>query len=210
MSLELMGRKSGMTQIFDEKGNVLACTVIAIEPNAVVSTKTKENDGYTAVQLGFDKVKDKRLTKPLQGHFKKNGVEPRRFLKESRLEDVAEYASSQSVGVEYFENVKYIDVVGTSKGKGFQGVMKRHNFAGGPASHGSGFHRSGGSTGMRSTPGRCLSGTKKPGRMGGERCTVQNLKIMQIDVEKGLLIVQGPVAGCNGGLVYLSKAVKRG
>ena len=210
MSLKLMGRKRGMTQLFDDKGNVVACTVIEIEPNVVVRVKTKEHDGYDALQLGFEKVKKKRLTKPLQGHFDGNKIESRRFLRESRFEDIDGYSIGQEVGVAAFQDVEYIDVIGTSKGKGFQGVMKRHNFSGGPASHGSHFHRRAGSTGMRSTPGRCLPGVKKAGRMGGERNTVQNLKIIQVDVDKNIIIVKGPISGCTGSLVFLSKAVKKG
>ena len=211
MSLKLMGRKRGMTQLFDDKGNVVACTVVEVEPNVVVRVKTKDHDGYNALQLGFEKVKKKRLTKPLQGHFDINKIESRRFLKESRFENNIEgYSIGQEIGADAFQDVEYIDVIGTSKGKGFQGVMKRHNFSGGPASHGSHFHRRAGSTGMRSTPGRCLSGVKKAGRMGGEKHTVQNLKIIQVDADKNIIIVKGSIAGCTGSLVFLSKAVKKG
>lgn len=216
MSLRMMGKKRGMLQLFDEKGNAVVCTVIQVEPNVVTQIKTKETDGYTAVQLGFNKIKgktqytiDKRTGKPLLGHFKKANVEPRRHLIESRLDSVEAYPIGSEIGVSAFDGVEFIDATAISKGKGYQGVMKRHNFAGGPASHGSGFHRHAGSTGMRSTPGRGLPGGKKAGQMGNERVTVQNLRVVRIDPENHLIIVKGQVPGANNGLVYLRQAVKK-
>ncbi|MCH9608700.1 MAG: 50S ribosomal protein L3 [Chlamydiales bacterium] len=211
-----MGRKRGMTQRFDESGNVVVCTVIHAEPNVVTQIKRKESDGYDALQLGYDKVvtKDprtvqKRVTKQLLGHYKKAEVEPRRHLSESRVENVDEYNVGQELNVSLFSDEAYIDVTGTSKGKGFQGVMKRHNFAGGPASHGSGFHRHGGSTGMRSTPGRCFPGTKKPGRMGAAQVTIQSLRVLFVDEGKGLIVVEGSVPGPQGGVVWIAPAIKK-
>lgn len=216
MALKLMGKKRGMTQLFNEQGNIVVCTVIEVEPNVVAQIKTKENDGYTAVQLGFEKIEAKdertlvrRAKKPLFGHFQKASIAPRRHLIESRLDSTSEYILGQEIGVEHFENLKYIDVVGQSKGKGYQGVMKKYNFAGGPAAHGSSFHRHAGSTGMRSTPGRSLPNSPRASHMGDERVTVQNLKIHKILKEENLVVVEGSIPGPNKGLVYLSAAIKK-
>lgn len=216
MTLTLMGKKQGMMQIFDEKGNVVVCTVIQIEPNVVVQIKTLEADGYCALQLGFDKIStntqytlEKRVGKPRVGHFKKAGVEPRRHLLESRLESSENYTCGQEISVDLFQGIDFVDATAVSKGKGTQGVMKRHNFAGGPASHGSGFHRHAGSTGMRSTPGRGLPGGKKAGRMGHEKVTVQNLRVVKVDTENHVLLVQGQVPGPRSGLVYICQAKKK-
>ncbi len=214
--LTMMGKKRGMTQLFDEKGNIVVCTVIEIEPNVVTQIKTKEKDGYEAIQLSFDKVAGKteytiaaRVTKPLIGHFKKAGVAPRRHILESHVDSVGDFALGQEFDAGVFEGVEYVDATGTSKGKGYQGVMKRHNFAGGPASHGSGFHRHAGSTGMRSTPGRGLPGGKKAGQMGNEKVTVQNLQVVRVDVDNQLILVKGQVPGPRNGLIYIRNAVKK-
>lgn len=216
MAFTMMGKKRGMMQLFDDKGNVIVCTVIEAEPNVITQIKTKETDGYSAVQLGFDKVKGKsqftiesRTRKPQLGHFKKAGVEPRRHLLESRIDSPMDYTLGQEIDVNVFSDVEFVDATAISKGKGYQGVMKRHNFAGGPASHGSGFHRHAGSTGMRSTPGRGLPGGKKAGQMGNERVTVQNLEVVRVDPENQLIIVKGQVPGPRNGLVYLSQAIKK-
>lgn len=216
MALTMMGKKRGMTQLFDEKGNVVVCTVIQAEPNVITQIKTHETDGYAAVQIGFDKVKGKtqhtieaRTGKPLLGHFKKAGVEPRRQLTEFKLDEANLYSVGQEVSIEAFAEIEFVDVTATSKGKGYQGVMKRHNFAGGPASHGSGFHRHAGSTGMRSSPGRGLPGGKKAGQMGNEQVTVQNLRVIKVDAENHLLVVKGQVPGPKNGSVYFSRAVKK-
>lgn len=216
MRLKLMGKKRGMTHRFDESGNVVICTVIHAEPNVITQIKRKESDGYDAVQLGYEKLvcKDartlqKRVTKQLLGHYQKASVEPRRYLKESRISNVDEYSVGQELDLTLFNEVPYVDVAGRSKGKGFQGVMKRHNFSGGPAAHGSKFHRRAGSTGMRSTPGRCLPGTKKAGRMGDEMVTVQNLRVLGLDAERNFLIVEGAVPGAKGSLVWVSEARKK-
>ncbi len=216
MALTMMGKKRGMMQLFDEKGNVIVCTVIQAEPNVVTQVKTKETDGYTAVQLGFEKVSGKtqytieaRTGKPQLGHFKKAGVGPRRHLLESRTDSKEEYSLGQEIDVNIFGEVEFVDATAISKGKGYQGVMKRHHFAGGPASHGSGFHRHAGSTGMRSTPGRGLPGGKKAGQMGNERITVQNLQVIKVDLENNLIVVKGQVPGPRNGLVYLTQAKKK-
>jgi len=211
MSLKLMGKKRGMARLFDEKGNAIVCTVIEAHPNVITQVKTKETDGYQAVQLGAQPVsasKIRRVRKPNKGHFAKAKVEPHRHLSESRIGEGEEYAVGQTIGLDYFAETAFVDVTGVSKGKGYQGVMKRHNFAGGPGAHGSGFHRHAGSTGMRSTPGRCLPGTKMAGRMGGERVTTEMLRVLKIDLEKGVILVKGAVPGSRGGLVYVRKAMK--
>lgn len=212
MTLKLMGIKKGMARLFDKDGNLIVCTVIFTEPNIVSQIKRVEKDGYNAVQMSAIKVKVSKVrnvTKPLKGHFKKAGIEPRQHLAESRIDNPEEFQVGQEVGVGYFAGCENVDIAGQSKGKGHQGVMKRHNFAGGPAAHGSGFHRHGGSCGMRTSPGRCLPGQKKSGHMGDERVTLQNLRIVQIDEEKNLLVVEGAIPGSRGGLVYITKAVKK-
>lgn len=215
MARKLMGKKRGMIQLFDEKGGSLACTVIEIQPNVITQIKTIENDGYNAIQFGYEvatandpRTVERRIGKPLMGHYKKASVEPRKHLSEIRVDSVDEYTLGQEMTVDLFGEVKFIDVVAKSKGKGYQGVMKRHNYAGGPASHGSGFHRHKGSTGMRSTPGRCLPGGGFAGHMGDEWVTVQSLKVVLVDSEKGVLVIEGSVPGARDGLVYVSEAVK--
>lgn len=212
MSLKLMGKKKGMARVYDDKGNLIVCTVIVAEPNVIVQVKDAEKDGYQAVQLGAVKVpesKKKNLSKPLVGHFAKAKVEPRRHLLESRIENTEEYQPGQEVGIDYFEGTDFVDVCGASKGKGFQGVIKRYNFGGGPGSHGSGFHRTAGSTGMRSTPGRSLPGVKKAGQMGSQKVTTENLKVVRIDAEKQVILVKGAVPGAKNSLLYIRKSVKK-
>ena len=201
-----------MTRVFDEKGDLIVCTVIEAEPNIVVQLKNIEKDGYAAVQMGAVQVsssKMRNVKKPMKGHFAKAKVEPRRHLAESRCEEGEEYTLGQEVGVDYFAETTYVDVTGTSKGKGFQGVMKRHGFAGGPAAHGSGFHRTAGSTGMCSNPGRTFPGLKMAGHMGHERVTVEGLKIVKVDGERNVLLVKGAIPGPRDGLVYIRKSIKR-
>lgn len=213
MSLKFIGKKKGMTHLFDQKGDLVVCTVIAAEPNVIAQVKTKEKDGYAAVQLAGLKVRPSRVrnvTKPLKGHFAKAQVEPRDKLKESLITEKDQYSVGQEIGVDYFANCSHVDVVGVSKGKGFQGVMKRHHFAGGAASHGaSKVHRAGGSTGMRSTPGRTLPGQKMCGHMGHEQVTAENLKIVKIDAEKQVIVVEGSVPGPREGVVYIKKSLKK-
>lgn len=215
-TLRIMGKKRGMVQLFDDKGNVVVCTVVEAQPNVITQVKTKTTDGYEAVQMGFEKivVKDprtmeKRVARPQLGLFKKGEVAPRRYLAESRLENSSEYAVGQEVGVGLFSEEPYVDVTGVSKGKGYQGVIKLHHYSGGPASHGSGFHRHAGSTGMRSTPGRCLPGGKRASHMGHERITVQNIQVMRVVVEDNLIILQGSIPGPDGGLVFIAPAKKK-
>lgn len=216
MRLKLIGKKRGMTQLFDEVGHLVPCTVIEVEPNVIAQVKTVENDGYNALQVANGKVVCgdvrtvvRRLGKPRCGHFVKRGLEPRRHLSEIRVEHGGEYEVGKELTVEAFADVAYVDVAGTSKGKGFQGVMKLHGFAGGPAAHGSGFHRHAGSTGMRSTPGRCLPGGKRASHMGHERVTVQNIPVIKIDPALNIIVVKGQVPGPRNGLVYLTPAVKK-
>lgn len=216
MSLKFMGKKRGMIQYFDETGNAIVGTVIEAEPNVIAQIKTKESDGYNAIQLGFEKIQvsdkrtmEKRVSKPLRGHFQKNSIEPRRYLSEARVDNVTEYSLGQEITVSAFVENEYVDVMAQSKGKGFQGVMKLHGMSGGPASHGSGFHRHAGSTGMRSTPGRCLPGGPRASHMGDDRITVQNLKVVMVNPEENVIIVQGSVPGPRNGLVYISQAVKK-
>lgn len=214
--LKLMGKKLGMIQLFDEKGQSVPCTVIEVQPNVVVQVKTQVTDGYEALQIGFDEVKtkdprtvEKRVTKPLVGHFKKAGVAPRRHLLESRVTSAEAYTVGQTLDVTQFADEKFIDVTAVSKGKGYQGVIKRHNFAGGPAAHGSGFHRHGGSTGMRTSPGRGLPGQKMAGHMGSEQVTTQSLRVVSVDASENVLLVEGAVPGPKNGLVYLASAMKK-
>jgi len=214
---KLMGKKLGMTHLFDEKGNIVVCTVIEVEPNVITQIKTKEKDGYTAIQTGYRKIAakkietaNKRVTKPLQGHFKKAGVEPRRHLSETRMNDTSAYSVGQELNVGLFAGLQYVDAMATSIGKGFAGGMKLHNFAGMRASHGNGpTHRHLGSTGNRSTPGRCFPGGERASHMGAEKVTVQNLKVVEINEQENLIIVKGAVPGPKNGLVTLSKAIKR-
>lgn len=214
--LRLLGKKTGMIQMFDQAGNIVPCTVIHAAPNVITQIKTTETDGYQAIQLGFDEivVKDartleKRVTQPLRGHFAKANVAPCRHLIESHVADPSQYTLGQRIDVTLFQNVAYVDVLGVSKGKGYQGVMKLHGFKGGPASHGSGFHRHAGSTGMRSSPGRCLPGGKRPSHMGDRNVTVQNLRVVAIDETNNLIIVEGATPGARGGLLVISEAKKK-
>ncbi len=208
----LKGIKRGMTQLFDDQGNKVVCTVIEAEKHVISQVKTLENDGYQALQLASFKTKApkvRNVTSPLKGHYKKAGIEPRNKLHEVRVSGEITHKVGDEVGVEFFQNITHVDVIGTSKGKGYQGVIKRHHFAGGPASHGSGFHRHGGSCGMRSSPGRCLPGQKKAGRMGGERVTMENLRIVKIDAEKQVIVVEGAIPGARGGYVLVALAKKK-
>lgn len=213
MTLKFMGKKLGMTRIFDKDGNHVVCTVISAEPNVISQVKRKEgNDGYEAIQIAAFKVKAPKLrnvTKPLKGHFAKAAIEPHTRLEEARVADAEQYQVGQQITVSAFADVAFVDVRAISKGKGHQGVIKRHHFAGGPASHGSGFHRHGGSCGMRSSPGRCLPGQKKSGHMGAEMVTTQSLRVVRADEERQVLLIEGSVPGARGGIVCITKAMKK-
>jgi large subunit ribosomal protein L3 len=205
----VLGTKLGMTQVWDENNKVIPVTVVQAGPCVVTQVRTPENDGYSAVQIAFGAIDPRKVTKPQAGHFAKAGVTPRRHLVEIRTEDATEYILGQEIGVETFEVGQKIDAVGTTKGKGFAGVMKRHGFHGLRASHGvHRKHRSPGSIGGCATPGRVFKGMKMAGRMGGARQTTQNLVIQSVDAERGLLLVKGAVPGPKGGLVFLRTAAK--
>jgi len=211
MSLTLIGQKKGMAQVFDKDGKLVVCTVIVAEPNTVLQIKRKETHGYNGIQLGgvpMTKSQAKRAKKPIKGHFAKANVEPCRVIRESRIEEVDQYQIGQQIDASVFSDAKFVDVEGISKGKGFQGVIKLHKMSGGPAAHGSGFHRHMGSTGMRSTPGRCFPGGKRPSRMGGDQKTVQNLRV--VSIQGNILLVEGAVPGARSGVVYIRKSIKRG
>ncbi len=207
----LLGTKLGMTQVWDENNKLVPVTVVQVAPNVVTQIRTPENDGYAAVQIAYGQIDPRKVNKPSAGHFDKAGVTPRRHLTEIRTADAAEYAPGQELTVEIFEAGQRVDVVGTSKGKGFAGVMKRHNFKGVSASHGAHRnHRKPGSIGASSTPSRVFKGMRMAGRMGGDRVTVQGLLIHSIDAEKGLLLIKGAVPGARGRLVFVRNAVKGG
>lgn len=203
----LIGIKLGMTQIFSSDGRVIPVSVVEAGPCRVVSKKTVERDGYEAVQLSFKEVKEKYLTRPLSGHFKKNGIPPSKYLAEFKG-DIALLKIGQDVGVDIFKEGDMIDVTGVTKGKGFQGVVKRHKFAGGPATHGSMFHRAPGSIGSSSYPSRVRKNKRLPGHMGNKRRTVQNLEIVGVRKEDNILLIRGAIPGSRGGLVMVKKGVK--
>ena len=203
----LIGKKVGMTQIFDEDGTLTPVTVIEIEPNVVIDQRNEKNHGYNAVVLGSLEKKASRVTRPEAGQFKE-GISPKKHIVEFR-DFGKECAVGDSLGLELFDDYRFVDVIGTSKGKGYQGVMKRHNFGGGRSTHGSKFHRAPGSTGMAAWPSRVIKGTKMPGRMGGERSTVQNLRIVKIDQEKNVILVKGAVPGSRDSIVIVRQAKKR-
>ncbi len=203
----LIGTKVGMTQVFDESGNLIPVTVIRVEPNTVVSLKKEETYGYDAVVLGLEELKASRTTKPYAGQFPE-GVAPTRHLKEFRGFE-REVAVGDKIGIEILESLRFLDVTATSKGKGFQGVMKRWGFHGGRASHGSKFHREPGGTGQSTYPGRTFKNVKLPGRMGRERVTVQNLKIEKIDPELKVVMVRGAVPGNKDCTLIIKSAVKK-
>lgn len=216
-SPKLMGKKLRMMQRFDSNGNAQACTVIEMEPNVISQIKSQKTDGYSALKLahgvetGDERVQKRRVGLPHFGQFKKKNIAPRRRLFEHRLDgDDHEYQVGQELTVAVFSGVTYVDVQGISKGKGYQGVMKLHGFAGGPAAHGSGFHRHAGSTGQRSTPGRCFPGGKRASRMGGNAVTVQSLQVLEVSAEKNILIVKGAIPGACGSRVLVSSAQKKG
>lgn len=205
----VLGTKLGMTQLWDEDGRLVPVTVVAVDTNVVTQVRSTENDGYSAVQLAAGQIDPRKVTKPLKGHFEKAGVTPRRHVAEIRTADAAEYSVGQEITAAAFEAGAVVDVVGTTKGKGTAGVMKRHGFAGVGASHGSHRnHRKPGSIGGASTPSRVFKGLRMAGRMGAVRQTTQNLTVHAVDAEKGLLLVKGAVPGPKGGVVVVKTAAK--
>lgn len=203
----ILGKKIGMTQVFTKDGKLIPVTVIEVEPNVVTQIKTVENDGYEAIQLGTDTIREKLSNKPEMGHTKKANTEPKRFLKEIRGVNVNEYTLGQVIGADIFEEGEIVDVTGTSKGKGFQGVIKRYNQSRGPMGHGSQYHRGVGSLGTM-LPMHVLKGKKMPGQMGNVKRTVQNLEIVSIDKENNLILIKGNVPGSKQSLVIIRTAVK--
>lgn len=206
----IIGRKLGMTQIYNESGELIPVTVVEAGPAYVVQKKTVEKDGYNALQLGFNIKKIDKVTKPLQGHFKKAGEKAFYFLKEVKFDDISQYEMGQEIKVaDIFSEGEIVDVTGISKGKGFQGVMKRHNFKGGRATHGSMFHRAPGSAGSSAYPSRVWKGKRYPGHMGSEQVTIQNLKIEKIFPEKNLMLIKGAIPGSVNSYVVIKNAIKK-
>jgi len=207
----ILGTKLGMTQVFDDANRIVPVTVVQAGPCVVTQVRTQEKDGYQAVQLAFGAIDPRKVNKPETGHFTKAGVTPRRVLAELRTTDAGEYTVGQEITAEVFEGGQVVDVTGTSKGKGYAGVMKRHGFKGLGAGHGvQRKHRSPGSIGACATPGRVFKGVRMAGRMGSARVTVQNLTVHAVDAEKGLILVKGAIPGPNGGLVLVKTSAKKG
>jgi large subunit ribosomal protein L3 len=205
----LLGKKLGMTQVWDANNKLIPVTVVEITPNVVTQLRSEEVDGYLAVQIAYGQIDPRKVNKPASGHFDKAGVTPRRHLTEVRTADAAEYTLGQEIAVDIFEAGQKVDVVGTSKGKGFAGVMKRHSFKGVSSSHGSHRnHRKPGSIGASSTPSRVFKGMRMAGRMGGDRVTAMNLIVHSVDLEKNLILVKGAVPGAKGRIVFVRNAVK--
>jgi len=205
----LIGKKIGQTTFFEESGKATHVTVLEIGPCVVIQKKTQDKEGYNAVQLGFGEKKEKHVSKPLQGHFKKSGATPKQVLQEVRVADSAPFQVGQTLTVENLKDVVWVDVTGTSKGKGFQGVVRRHGFRGGRNSHGSMFHRAPGGIGASSDPSRVYPGTRMPGHMGTAKNTVLNLRVVKVDAENHLLFVKGAVPGADGGIVTVRPSVKK-
>jgi large subunit ribosomal protein L3 len=208
MKIGLLGKKIGMTRVYDDRGVATPVTVIEAGGNTALQIKTEENDGYAGVQVGFDRQKEQRVTQPLLGHFKKAGSEPKKFIKEFRLPDGTSLEGAIDLNVNQFAVGDLVDVIGQSKGKGFQGVIKKHGMHGQPMSHGSMMHRRNGAIGNRSTPGRIWKNMGMPGHMGDERVTVQNLRVVQVRAEEGVILISGAVPGANGGYVVVRPAKK--
>ncbi|MDD6208549.1 MAG: 50S ribosomal protein L3 [Clostridiales bacterium] len=208
MKKAILTTKVGMTQIFNEDGVLTPVTVLQAGPCVVTQIKTEENDGYSAVQVGFGDIREKLVNKPEKGHFEKAGVDVKRYLKEFRFDNADEYQVGQEIKADIFAEGDKIDVTATTKGKGFQGAIKRHGQSRGPMKHGSKFHRHAGSNGSASDPSRVFKGKKMPGQMGGVKVTTQNLEIVKVDVENNLLLVKGAVPGPKKSLVIVKEAVK--
>ena len=208
MKKALIGKKLGMTQIFDENGTVIPVTVIEAGPCVVAQVKTLENDGYEAVQLGFGEVKENKLNKPVKGHFAKSKLALKKHLREFRMDSVEDVKVGDEFKADVFVKGDKVDIQGTSKGKGFQGVIKRHGQSRGPMGHGSMYHRRPGSMGPTSTPGRVFKGKKLPGHMGHVTVTIQNLDVVKVDMDKNVILVKGSVPGAKGAILKIKSAVK--
>lgn len=204
----ILGKKLGMTRIFTEDGRWIEVTLVEAGPCTVVQRKTASGEGYDAVQLGFGDVSDRRLKKPIRGHFAKNGIVPKRTLREFRVAEDDPMKPGDEVRVDIFQAGDHVDVSGTSKGRGFAGGIRRHGWSGGPNTHGSNFHRAPGSIGQSADPGHVIKGKTLPGHMGDHGVTTQNLEVVQVDPDKNLLVVRGAVPGADGGLVVVKKSVK--
>jgi large subunit ribosomal protein L3 len=210
MSLGLLGKKIGMTRVYNERGEIIPVTVIDVSENDVVQVKTPQADGYAAVQVGCGDAKEKHVSRPEQGHCKKNGTPLKRFVREFRLADgEAAPASGVRLGADLFKKGQFVDVIGVTKGRGFQGVVKRYNFAGQPASHGSMMHRRTGSIGCRLTPGRVWKNQRMPGHMGQQQRTIQNLEVIESRPDDNVLLIKGSFPGAKGDLVVIRPAKKR-
>ncbi|WP_312038909.1 50S ribosomal protein L3 [Desulfosporosinus shakirovi] len=207
MSKGILGKKIGMTQVFTAEGRVIPVTVVEAGPCPVVQKKTIATDGYNAIQVGFSILRDGLSNKPRKGHFQKASLKPMRYVREFRVADVESYEIGQEVTVDLFTVGDKVDVVGTSKGKGFAGMIKRHNASRGPMAHGSKYHRRSGSLGAKG-PARVFKGRELPGRMGGERVTVQNLEVIRVDMDKNLILIKGALPGANKSLLILKPSVK--
>ena len=205
----LIGKKLGMASIYDESGVAVPVTVIEAGPCVVVQRKTSDKEGYEAVQLGYGDQKEQRMSKPALGHLKKAGVTAKRVLREFTVDADAELNVGDSIDASVFDGVNYVDVIATGKGRGFQGVVKRHGFGGGRASHGGGWTRRPGSIGMCEFPARVFKGKKMPGQMGGKRVTTQNLKVVQVRADENLILVKGSIPGATGGIVVIKEALKK-
>lgn len=205
---KILGKKIGMTQIFEEDGRVIPVTVVEAGPLKVVQIKTIEKDGYNSIQIGYVDIKEKKINKPLKGHFDKAQVEYKKYLREFRVDNPEKYEIGQEIKADVFESGDRVDVVGISKGKGTQGPVKRHGHGRGPETHGSKYHRAVGAMAAASYPGRVLKGKKMSGHMGNQRVTVENLEIVRVDAEKNLLLIKGAVPGPKGGLLTIKESVK--
>ena len=208
MNKGLIGKKIGMTQIFDESGKVIPVTVIEAGPCVVAQVKTQDTDGYTAIQLGYGDIKEKKLNKPMKGHFTKVNVTLKKHLREFTVDSIDEVKVGDELKADVFAAGEKIDIQGTSKGKGFQGVIKRHGQSRGPMGHGSMYHRRPGSMGPTSTPGRVFKGKKLPGHMGVQTITIQNLEVVRVDLDKNVLLVKGSVPGAKGAILKIKSSVK--
>lgn len=206
MAKTILGRKLGMTQVWSEDARLIPVTVIEAGPCVISQIRTKARDGYSAIQIAFGDIKESRVNKPMRGHFAKAGIAPKRFLSEVRIEDGEEFKVGDEIKVDIFESGAHVHVTGTSKGKGFAGGIKRHNFKGGPGGHGSHFHRAPGSVGQCATPSRVFRGKKMPGHMGSETVTVRNLEVVRVDAEQNLLLVKGAVPGGKDSLLTIRTA----